>query len=118
MKKVKRIVAFVLCTVLLLALSVSAFADSPAVYTTNADNHGLYDGKYVKLVNHTDVIVRKTAGGDKWPTNGTLWVGYYLTVDLANCETVNDIDWSKISPDNDVNPTYVRSGYSASYLLN
>lgn len=115
MKKVKRIVAFVLCTILLLALSVSAFADSPAVYNTNADDHGLWNEKYLKLVHHTDVIVRSTAGGTKI---GTLWVGYYLTVNLANCATVNDIDWSKITPDNDVNPTYVRSGYSASYLLN
>ena len=118
MKKVKRIVAFVLCTILLLALSVSAFADSPTVYATNTDDYGLYDGKYVRLVNHTDVIVRKTAGGDKWSSNGTLWSGYYLTVDIANCAYVNSLFWSKITPDNDVNPTYVRSGYSASYLLN
>lgn len=119
MKKVKRIVAFVLCTILLLALSVSAFADSPTVYVTNEeDDHGLYDGKYLHLVNHTDVIVRQTAGGAKWPSNGTLYVGYYLTVEDANCEFVNGLDWSKITPDNSVNPTYVHSGYSASYLLN
>lgn len=118
MKKVKRIVAFVLCTILLLALSVSAFADSPTVYATNEENYyGLYDGKYLQLAKHTDVIVRKTAGGDKWPSYGTLWSGYYLTVDKANCNYVNSLYWSKITPDNDVNPTYVNSGYSASYLL-
>lgn len=117
MKKVKRIVAFVLCTILLLALSVSAFADSPTVYVSD-DDHGLYDGKSVTLENHTDVVVRQTAGGAKWPSNGTLWLGYSLVVVDANCARINLLDWSEISPKNDVNPTYVHDGFSASYLLN
>lgn len=114
MKKVKMLIALALCLVMVLGLTVTAFADN----SYSEYPYGLYDEKYFMLVNHTDVIVRQSAGGSKWPTNGTLYSGYYLTVVRANCDWVNDLYWSQISPDNSVNPTYVNSGYSASYLLN
>lgn len=121
MNKTKKIVSFALCLAMILALSVTAFADSLLPTSTNSYDeypYELYNGKVVTLKNHTDIVVRKTAGGDKWSSNGTLYVGYVLTVNSANCNYVNGLWWSQITPDNTANPTYVYSGYSASYLLN
>lgn len=121
MRKVKKLVSFALCFVVILAMSVTVFADGLSTASTQSSGeypYGLYNGKVVTLQNHTDIVVRKTAGGDKWPTSNTLYVGYVLTVDSANCNYVNGLWWSQITPDNNANPTYVNSGYSASYLLN
>lgn len=121
MNKVKKIVSFMLCMAMILALSISAFADGLAPTSAQSSGeypYGLYDGKEVTLVNHTDIVVRKTAGGEKWSSNNTLYVGYSLTVNSANCNYVNGLWWSKITPHNYSNPTYVNAGYSASYLLN
>lgn len=121
MKVSKKIFAFVICLSLLFALSLTAFADCiipNSIQSYDQYPYELYDGKIVTLANHTDIVVRQTAGGSKWGSNGTLYVGYILTVDDANCNYVNGLWWSHILPDNDSNPTYVHTGYSASYLLN
>ena len=121
MSVIKKIFAFVLCMSMILALSLTAFADGlmpTSVQSYDQYPYELYDGKKVTLVNHTEVVVRQTAGGLKWPDDNTLYIGYKLTVEDANCNYVNGLWWSQITPDNAHNPDYVNSGFSASYLLN
>lgn len=120
MSKVKKIVSFVLCLVLIFALSIPAFADAFAPASANSSDvypYDLYDEKYVKMQNHTDVVVRSSAStsGKKI---GTLYTGYYLTVLDSNCAYANGLWWSEIEPDNPMNPINIDVGYSASYLLN
>lgn len=120
MKKTAKIVSFVLCVAMILALSVTAFAEGFASASTRSYDsypYDLYDEKYVKMVNHTDVVVRSTASTSA-AKKGTLYTGYYLTVLDSNCTYNNGLWWSQIEPDNAMNPVSISIGYSASYLLN
>ena len=121
MKTTNIVLSLILCMAIILSVSITAFADAPSSASIQSNSeypYNLYDGKIVTLQNHTEVVVRQSAGGTKWPSNNTLYLGYILTVDDANCNYVNGLWWSQITPDNNSNPGYVNSGYSASYLLN
>lgn len=115
----KRLVAILIVLVVVVcAFPVCAFAEYNSQYSINSYSeypYDLYDGKYTHLVNHTDVIVRSSAGQGY---NGTMYIGYYFTVDRANITKVNGLWWSKITPDNLTNPYSIDQGYTASYLLN
>lgn len=121
MKKKRILGVVVVMAFLVCAFSVSAFADGATVHANKCDGkypYGLYDGKNVTLSNHTDIVVRQSAGGAKWPTNNTLYIGYELKIEHANTQYVNGYWWSEIKPNNNANPKFVNDGFSASCYLN
>lgn len=109
MRKVKKIVSFALCFVMILAMSVTAFADSAETASVMHSK----DGTTITLRQHTDVIVRERPSISAAKSH-TLYVGDEVYIVKWIYATADDYDWAKIRHDVDGNYIY---GYSANYLL-
>ena len=112
MKKIRKIICFILCLTAILSLTIVAFADSEfSGDDTSKDN------TTITLYNHTDVIMRSYAGTSASKVH-TLYVGdsAYIYNWQTNQYLINGYYWAYLRHYDSGSRTYYY-GYSANAFL-